>query len=617
MGSTFGKKLFFILCFFIVAFCFCNVYASSKLSKPNLKAYSVNYNKVKLSWNKVNKASGYEVYRYNSKSKKYSLLFRTKNNSVYVSSGVSAGKRSYYKVRAFKSYKGKRQYGYFSKNVSVLAVPSSPSISKVSKYGNSSVLISWKGIKGASGYSVYKLYNGKYVNVGNTKNNYLVSDYRIYDDNYAYYRIKSYKVSNGKKIYSNSSKTYSYKVDRLVVRSISLDHSKVITEVSRAVNLKARISPASAKSNVYFKSSNEKVAFVTRDGVVIGQGHGKAYVTAYAGSKSVSIPVYVTKPGDKLYVIDTQDSDITNGDCMLIQSRNSSGNNVFGMIDTGYTTKGSRVVSYLKDMGIKRLDWVLISHFHNDHFGALGNIYSSGIKVKNVYIKKYYSMDTNYRSVLSVSSVREFISMNNARWDSFMSMVNSNSDARYVSPGVNDVLKLGNFKFKLYNTSNAFEDVFSRCKEEASCNENVNSIVALGMVRNRTFYLNADIENYSGSVTSSYNRRNYVEYMVNTVMSDNNLSKIDIVKAGHHGWPHNNPQRALNKLNGDYVFVTGLSDVLRKRRPETISRIKKSGVPSNRIYYSGDGTIVFNVGYNNDINVLQMAGEGCNKFYGC
>ena len=41
MGSTFGKKLFFILCFFIVAFCFCNVYASSKLSKPNLKAYSV------------------------------------------------------------------------------------------------------------------------------------------------------------------------------------------------------------------------------------------------------------------------------------------------------------------------------------------------------------------------------------------------------------------------------------------------------------------------------------------------------------------------------------------------------------------------------------------------
>lgn len=56
------------------SFSFNDVYALNGMSRPNVKALSVTYNRVKIYWNNVKSAKGYAVYKYNSKDKNYMYL---------------------------------------------------------------------------------------------------------------------------------------------------------------------------------------------------------------------------------------------------------------------------------------------------------------------------------------------------------------------------------------------------------------------------------------------------------------------------------------------------------------------------------------------------------------
>lgn len=76
---------------------------------------------VTLTWNKVTRASGYQVYRYNSKTKKYEKLATVKGNTTfsYKNTKLKRGTTVKYKVRAYKTYNGTNYYGAFSDIVSI------------------------------------------------------------------------------------------------------------------------------------------------------------------------------------------------------------------------------------------------------------------------------------------------------------------------------------------------------------------------------------------------------------------------------------------------------------------------------------------------------------------
>ncbi len=76
---------------------------------------------VTLTWNKVTRASGYQVYRYNSKTKKYEKLATVKGNTTfsYKNTKLKKGTTVKYKVRAYKTYNGTNYYGAFSDIVSI------------------------------------------------------------------------------------------------------------------------------------------------------------------------------------------------------------------------------------------------------------------------------------------------------------------------------------------------------------------------------------------------------------------------------------------------------------------------------------------------------------------
>ena len=68
---------------------------------------------VTLKWDKTSNATGYQIYRYNSKTKKYDKIATINNNKTfsYKDSKLKKGTVSQYKVRAYKSYNGKTYVG--------------------------------------------------------------------------------------------------------------------------------------------------------------------------------------------------------------------------------------------------------------------------------------------------------------------------------------------------------------------------------------------------------------------------------------------------------------------------------------------------------------------------
>ena len=107
-----------------------NTQVASAVSQPekpkqikNLVVNVAGANSVKIRFGNVKKAKGYQIYQATKKKGPYKKIKTLKQKRlkrlVYTKKKLKAGKRYYYKVRAYKVRKGKRIYGKFSKVKSV------------------------------------------------------------------------------------------------------------------------------------------------------------------------------------------------------------------------------------------------------------------------------------------------------------------------------------------------------------------------------------------------------------------------------------------------------------------------------------------------------------------
>lgn len=75
--------------------------------------------------------------------------------------------------------------------------------------------------------------------------------------------------------------------------------------------------------------------------------------------------------------------DVGQGNCTLVKSGESA-----MLIDAGETDKGKDVVSYLKALGINKLDYIIASHQHTDHMGGMIEVLKSDIEVEKIIMPK-------------------------------------------------------------------------------------------------------------------------------------------------------------------------------------------------------------------------------------
>lgn len=173
---------------------------------PNsFSASALNYVSIKLSWNKVSGASGYQVCKYSNG--KYYLIKTVTGNSVITTYRNKTGYYSYYKIRSYKKIGNDVYYSKFTNVVKAKPFLSSAGNVKLKKISKNSVKLSWNKVNGASGYSIYRYSSGskRYVVIKNTGNLYF-NNRSLRNKTMYYYKIRSYRIVDGKKVYGGYSK---------------------------------------------------------------------------------------------------------------------------------------------------------------------------------------------------------------------------------------------------------------------------------------------------------------------------------------------------------------------------------------------------------------------------
>ena len=179
-----------------------------------LKAKKQTTTSITLNWSKVSGATGYEVYKYNSSKKKWEKVGSTTKTS-YTVKKLKAGTKYKFKVRAYKTVNKKKYYGSYSSELQTATKTSTPKITSLTT-GSKKANLKWKKVSGATGYEIYMATskNGKYSKVKTITKSSTVkySKTKLKKNKKYYFKVRTYKTVNGKKIYSSYSTVKSIKI---------------------------------------------------------------------------------------------------------------------------------------------------------------------------------------------------------------------------------------------------------------------------------------------------------------------------------------------------------------------------------------------------------------------
>lgn len=187
------------------------------IKAPDLKAptsVKVNlygYNDLKATWSKVQGATGYYVYYKSASMKKYEFLGTTTKLS-YSKANLSGGVKYSFRVYPYVKINGKpyKDASYKSSSyVYTLKKLNKPSIKKSSQ---NYVKVTWNNIYGESGYQIArsKYSNKNFSIVKSASYKYKSTIVKTTRNKAYYYKVRAYKVVDGKKIYGPWSTAVKY-----------------------------------------------------------------------------------------------------------------------------------------------------------------------------------------------------------------------------------------------------------------------------------------------------------------------------------------------------------------------------------------------------------------------
>ena len=349
------------------------------------------------------------------------------------------------------------------------------------------------------------------------------------------------------------------------VQNITINKSKIELKAGNKLTLKASISPSNATNkNIAWSSSNENVAKVN-NGVVAAIIEGTTTITAKTDNgKTATCKVVVRsiKKFDRIHFIGhgTAFSSFVNGsnvsgtgpspsNTILLES-----NGKFALIDTGLANNDSlnpnrtkNVVNYLKKVGVKELEFILITHVHYDHMGGATYILDN-IPTKKLYMKVYYANDSSSGSAKTNNINRYNALYNKATSLGIFEKINANKEGNLIT--------LGNMNINLYATKNM--QYYEACYGE---DENINSVITYITINGKKILLPADMEPTSTTCLKKFNSSCSGKSITQCVISKNNIKNIDLLELSHHGYSSCDINSGIiSKLNPKNLVINNLEE---------------------------------------------------------
>ena len=252
---------------------------------------SASSGKPMLTWNAVEGATSYRIYRSTSKGSGYSLLGTTTATS-YTNTGAKAGMTYYYRVKAVNDAGLSPYSNIVSGKVVVTPKPSAP----VVKIGHSATsgkpMLTWNAVSGATSYKVYRAtsQNGTYSLLGTVTATSYTNTGAKAGVTY-YYKVKAVN-SAGESAYSNTVS------GRATVTTLTMGHSATSGKpmltwkaVSGAASYK--VYRATTKNGAYSVINTTKALTYTNTGAALGTTYYYKVEALNAAGKSMGFSAIV------------------------------------------------------------------------------------------------------------------------------------------------------------------------------------------------------------------------------------------------------------------------------------------------------------------------------------
>ncbi len=211
------------------------------------------------------------------------------------------------------------------------------------------------------------------------------------------------------------------------------------------------------------------------------------------------------------------------------------------LIDAGNREDGNTIISYIKKQQIKKIDYLIATHPHEDHIGGLAEVINS-FDIGSIYMPKVSSNTKTFENAL-LAIKNKGLKVNTAR------------------AGVS-ILNNDNLKIELLAPNSDYY-------------ENMNSYSAVTKITfgNTSFLLTGDADNISEGEMFKYNL------------------KADLLKVGHHGSSTSTSAEFLKAVAPKFAVISvGNGNTYGHPAQKILNALKNAGV---KIYQTDiNGTIV-------------------------
>ena len=246
--------------------------------------------------------------------------------------------------------------------------------------------------------------------------------------------------------------------------------------------------------------------------------------------------------------------DVGQGDCILIQVNNKN-----LLIDSGPSSNRKDLLNYLEKLDIKKLDYIIATHPHEDHIGNMDTIIKR-YDIGSFYSPKVITSSTTFENMISA-------------------LVDKNLKINVLKKGVKGI-DLG---------KNTEIEVFSPLENISSDNLNDYSPIIKITFFNNSFLFTGDAE-----ISTE-----------DTVLSQNNNLNCDILKVGHHGSSTSTSTDFLISTNPSVAIISvGKNNSYGHPTSETLSLLNSYNIRTIRTDINGT-VIAISDGKNINISTVK------------
>lgn len=201
------------------------------------------------------------------------------------------------------------------------------------------------------------------------------------------------------------------------------------------------------------------------------------------------------------------------------------------LIDTALESYSNEIINYLNNKKIKKIDYLIITHFDKDHVGGASKIIDN-FDIKNVYQSNYIKTSEYY--------------------DNYINSLNKKG-IKPITIENNYTFKLDDLNLTIYGTNIVYD----------SDTSNNSSLVTLLKYKSNSFLFTGDIEN------------DRIKDFVNE-----NINNIDVLKMPHHGRYNKQLKKLIDKTKPKYVVITTSNE--EKEEDKTVELLNQKNIK----YYS-------------------------------